>query len=386
MVRVFDHLVEEVVKPGFCVACGACVASCPVKCIKVKDELPVLTGVCINCGICERQCPEIIDPMTLQRSIFSGSARDELLGTYVHALSVEAEDTAVKARCQDGGAVTAILSALLDDGYIDGALMVGTGKEPWRPVVRVATTKKEIVECAGSKYSRAPLFLGLRDAVNFYYRERLAIVGTPCQIRASWRMTFSDPTNRHLGEAIKLRVGLFCGGVFWHNVLMDTVEKQAHIPLADVAKFDIKDGKFVIHNKNGHTQELDISAVRQRIDQPCKLCSDFAAELADISVGSAGSPPGSSTVLIRTPLGIEAFDRAKTHGGFRAVEIDRVNPGIEEARRAAKAKKSMATEELEAIRKMKKPLPVWMQERPQEQKKETAESLRDLYHREVVQS
>lgn len=377
MVKLFGDLEKEVVKPGYCVGCGACVAACPIQCLEYKEEIPVLTGACINCGICYGQCPQVVDPKTLQEPVFGGAPWDEPLGIYVQALSVEAREAAMKAHGQDGGAVTALLSSLLDEGYIDGAVVMGTGEEPWKPVARVATTTEELIECAGSKYSPAPVFLGLREAVDLYYRKRVALVGTPCQIVASWRMRFSDPTNRHLGEAIRLRVGLFCGGVFeYEGFFRKIVDRQLRTPLAEVAKFDIGEGRFKIYRRRKPKRELALAAVKRYLNLPCKVCPDFTAEVADISVGSAGSPAGRSTVLLRTHVGTEAFDVARKFKKFSAVDLDKVKPGIEEVRREAKAKKSAAAKELETLRKQKKPLPVWLQRPPAP--KEIPESLRGI--------
>lgn len=380
MAKVFDHLEEEVINPGFCVGCGACVAACPVKCLGMKEEIPALTGVCINCRICYGVCPEILNPKILKNEIFGDAPSDELLGTYTRALTVRATDAAVKTRCQDGGTVTALLSSLLEADYIDGAVLVGTREEPWRPVARVATTAEELIECAGSKYSPAPVFVGLRDAVYFHYCERVAIVGTPCQIFASWRMKFSDPTDRHLADAIKLRVGLFCGGVFEYSKLKaEVVEKQFNAPLAEITKFDMRNDKFIIHRGEKLKQEIPLSSVKQQIHLPCRLCPDFTAELADISVGAAGSPEGFSTVLIRTSAGDEAFDTARRFRKFESTNLKKVKLGIENLMQEAKAKKSMAAEELENLHKLKKALPPWLQERPPEPPKETAESIKRIH-------
>jgi coenzyme F420 hydrogenase subunit beta len=365
MKRIFDHLVEEVINPGFCVGCGACVAVCPIRCLDQQDETPRLTGVCINCTICYGSCPELVDHRVFQKDIFGGEPADDLLGTYIKALSVEAVDQNVKARCQDGGAVTSLLSSLLEAGYIDGAVLIGTGREPWHPVARVAKTPEEVINCAGSKYTLAPVFIGLQEAVDLYYCERLAVVGTPCHILASWRMKFSNPANRHLGDAIKLRVGLFCGGIFGYNELRtNIIDEQLHTSLAEVVKFDFREDKFIIHQKNKSRRELDLDLVKQHLNLSCKLCRDFAAEMADISVGAAGSPPGRSTVLLRTSTGSEAFEIAERSGGLDVIGLERVSPGIEGVRRAAGLKRALAAEEMEMMRRSKHPLPVWVQDRP----------------------
>lgn len=371
MVKDFNHLKKDVVDPGYCIGCAGCIATCPVQCLERKNEVPVLTSACINCGICYGMCPEVIDYKTLQGPVFGDSPFDNLLGTYTQALSVEAKDAAVKARGQDGGAITALLSALLDEGYIDAAVVTGTAEEPWLPVARVATTTEQLIECAGSKYSQGPTLMGIREAIKSYYRERVAVVGTPCQILATRRMQFSSPTNQHFADAIKLRIGLLCGGVFKHDKFFrDIIQNQLRTPIVEVVKFDMKGGRFIIYRKHKPKRELALSAVKRYIDVPCKICFDFTAELADISVGSAGSPHGRSTVLVRTPTGIEAFDVAKKFRKFSVVDLEKVKPGIQEVRNEAKSKQTMASKELEILRRQGKVLPIWLQEQPPEPSEE----------------
>lgn len=379
MVKVFGHLVKEVIDPGYCIGCATCIATCPIQCLERINEAPVQKGVCINCGICHEMCPRTIDPKTLRMHVFGGAPSDEFLGTYTQALSVRTNDAVTKARSQDGGAVTSLLSALLDDGYIDAAVVTGTAGAPWQPVARVATTTEDLIECAGSKYSRGPTSLGIRDAIRDYYRERIAVVGTPCQMVATRRMQFSNPTNQHFADAVKLRVGLFCGGVFKYNKFFKgIIEKQLRIPLAEATKFDIRGGRFIIYHKHKLKRELASSTVKRYIDLPCKICSDFTAEFADISVGSAGSPHGRSTVLIRTPTGTEAFDVAKKFRKFSVTDLKKVRPGIEEVRQEAKLKESMASQHLMSIRRRDKILPFWLQEQPPEPSKEPIEPVENI--------
>jgi len=49
-----------------CVACGACVAKCPVDAIKIIDKRAVVDeDICIGCGICERSCG--VKAITIER-------------------------------------------------------------------------------------------------------------------------------------------------------------------------------------------------------------------------------------------------------------------------------------------------------------------------------
>ncbi|MGQ9788757.1 MAG: Coenzyme F420 hydrogenase/dehydrogenase, beta subunit C-terminal domain [Candidatus Hadarchaeaceae archaeon] len=375
MVKVWQHLLKDVVTPDYCIGCGSCVATCPVQALERVNEKPALKGVCINCGICYGTCPEVVDPSSLQMPVFGNPPNDELIGTYRHALSVEAVDPHVKIRAQDGGAATALLSSLLEIGYIDAAILTGTAEAPWRPVAKVATTPKEVLECAGTKYSRGPISLGLREAVNMYYQKKVALVGTPCQIIASRRMGLSTPKNEHLSEAIKLRIGLFCSGVFkYEDFFKNVVEKNLQIPLTSVNKFDLKNEKLIIYLKHGPSRELPLSEIRKYVDLPCRICSNFSAEMADISIGYLGSPAGRSTVLIRTELGEEAFAEAGKLGKLSVIDLASVKPGLEGIRQEALKKKTLAAQEIETMRREKKALPVWLERLPGETITEPIES------------
>jgi coenzyme F420 hydrogenase subunit beta len=208
-----------------------------------------------------------------------------------------------------------------------------------------------------------------------YYKKKVAIVGTPCQIIASRRMGLSTPRNAHLSDAIKLRIGLFCSGVFkYEDFFKNFIEKNLQVPLASVDKFDLKGEKFIIYLKHGPSKELPLSEIRPYIDLPCRICTNFSAEMADISIGYAGSPAGRSTVLIRTELGEEAFAVAGGRGRLSVVDLASVRPGLEGVRQEALKKKALAAQAIEALRNEKKVLPVWMQEHAVEVSGEPVES------------
>ncbi|GAH17954.1 unnamed protein product, partial [marine sediment metagenome] len=92
----------------------------------MEGGIPVLKKACVNCGICYGECPQVIDSRQLEQKIFGRKASDEeVFGVYQQALSIEARSSDIKARAQDGGAVTALLASLLEGGFIDGAIVMG---------------------------------------------------------------------------------------------------------------------------------------------------------------------------------------------------------------------------------------------------------------------
>ncbi len=362
LLKVFAHLMKEVVNPEFCLGCGACTASCIHRVLDMADERPKLTGRCELCAVCYYQCPQIVGHGELERHVFGRNATaKETIGIHQRAVSAQTSDDEIRTRCQDGGAVTSLLASLLEADFIDGAVV--TASDEWRPISKVATTRAELLECAGSKYSRGGVLLGLRDAVELYSCERVAIVGLPCQIKAVRRMQASELAVYRLTDAIKLCIGLFCMESFpYEGFFKRVIEGKLNIKLAEVVKFDIKRGRFLIYRRGKPKRELALNALEKVVDTPCKLCDDFAAELSDISVGAVGSPLGRSTVLLRTRVGAEAFEFAERTRTFDVRKIETVKPGIGLVERLSVSKKRAANEEIERMRRSGKSFPPRLQE------------------------
>jgi coenzyme F420 hydrogenase subunit beta len=64
----------------------------------------------------------------------------------------------------------------------------------------------------------------------------------------------------------------------------------------------------------GKQLSFPITEVKSCVPRHCLVCEDFAGELADISVGSDGSPEGWSTVIIRTEEGETVFSGLERAG------------------------------------------------------------------------
>ncbi len=50
------NIVAFVIKDS-CIACGACIAECPVEAISEGDIYTIDEGACIDCGACQSVCP-----------------------------------------------------------------------------------------------------------------------------------------------------------------------------------------------------------------------------------------------------------------------------------------------------------------------------------------
>lgn len=361
--KIFSHLYKEVIKPGFCTECGACVASCPSDALNIVNHEPKPIRKCERCNFCYYECPQTGDPAKLVEHVFGQMPPDPDIGVYGEALSVKTRDPKIRKKCQDGGAVTSILTWLLKKDFIDGAVVTGFGGESWKPEPKVALMPDEITKCAGTKYTPSPILLGLRDAGDLYLKERVAIVGTPCQINAVRRMQFGDRTFRHLADSVKLVIGLFCMESFYYEKLKKFVERKLEIPLESVSKFDIKKGNFVVYSKQGAKREVEVKALKNCVNTSCSVCLDFTSELADISVGAVGSPLGRSTVLVRTKVGAEAFKVVRENPELDVKSLDSVKPGIGLVRRLSRRKRNSAENVLKHRERYGKPILPWTKEK-----------------------
>ncbi|MHA1350665.1 MAG: Coenzyme F420 hydrogenase/dehydrogenase, beta subunit C-terminal domain, partial [Promethearchaeota archaeon] len=87
------------------------------------------------------------------------------------------------------------------------------------------------------------------------------------------------------------------------------VQGELGIPLSTVKKFDVSKGQFYVYKKDGTVKQVSIGKTKQFTWSSCHFCKDFSAELADISVGSAGTFSNDwNSVILRTDIGVKIFN------------------------------------------------------------------------------
>ncbi|WP_309492068.1 Coenzyme F420 hydrogenase/dehydrogenase, beta subunit C-terminal domain [Candidatus Hecatella orcuttiae] len=324
--KSFGNLLTEVVKKNLCDSCAACAASCPVDVIAFKgdSEFPTLAGKCILCEYCYYNCPRTgTSRRELEEAAFGRTrTSEEEVGVLLEAHTARALKDEILKRASDGGVVTAILAYALEKGIIDSAVVSGLKPgEQWRPIPRVVDTYEDLLKAMGTRYSTSPTLLGLRSAVEEWDKERVAVVGVPCQIKAIRRMETSPYGIRKLTERTVLKIALFCYESLYHQALMTYLESKG-VDLNRITKFSIREGKFRVRANGEEVLNVPIKELKDQFRPNCLQCIDFTGEYSDISVGSVGSPEGWSTVLIRTEQGKKIFQGAAEAGfiEFKPVE------------------------------------------------------------------
>ncbi len=355
--KTFFNLVQEVQKPGLCYRCGGCVTFCTAinyGALEIdQNGKPVYGDIekCIECGLCYSICPEIKD---LDEETKRNAAWSEPIGRVIETTVVRASDSLVRDCATDGGAVTALLLHLFDRNRIDGAIVA-------RPVGRfqrqpfLATTREEIIESAGLFFDTSHGMKRFSDQyVTFSTIEefdsvikkglsRVALVGTPCQIKSLRKM---QVLNLIPSDAIKVCFGLFCSG----NLTFGVKEQQkladiAGIEWDDVSRINLRDQLMIIL-KTGEVKTIELDQIEEIKRYACHYCSDFSAEFADISFGGIGADEGWTTVITRTPLGRAILADARSCRSIEQYKIEDnaefASSALQKVRRASAAKKKKA--------------------------------------------
>ena len=202
---------------------------------------------------------------------------------------------------QNGGVVSALLVKGFEEGLFDSAIVVRRGIGYSAEAI-IATNSIEVLAAKGSKYVRVNVTKKLRELIS-QGKKRIAIVCTPCEAKAA----------RKIQQALKKDceitiIGLFCLEAFNAAKLKKEIENKFNLDIDKAQKIQVNLGKFsaLVDGKeyNCKVKELDSAT-----EKACHYCDDFTAQFADISVGSAGSKKGYSTVIVRSKVGEKLLKR-----------------------------------------------------------------------------
>ncbi|MGD8507168.1 MAG: Coenzyme F420 hydrogenase/dehydrogenase, beta subunit C-terminal domain [Candidatus Bathyarchaeota archaeon] len=335
-----ETLLEKVVLKESCVGCGACVVVCPFGCLEYLEQKPKLVKDCEVCGICPRVCPRYEWSLPdLERLVFGRERKPkEDFGIYQSLVLAQTTDKDITSRCQDGGVVTTLVNFAFTNGIIDGALLSGLETDkPLYPVPVLATTPEEVLKCAGTRYTYSPNLLAIQEAFK-QKKQGLAFVGTPCQIHAIRKMQAAK-LKRHVGR-IKFAIGLMCTESFTFEGLMEKqIQRAMGIDLRDIKKMNIK-GKVVVTTNSGEARTISIPEAKKYTRKGCLPCTDFSAELADISAGGLGLS-GWTLTIIRTEKGKELFEAIERAGLIETKPIEEGKNALNLLTRLSKKKRGI---------------------------------------------
>jgi coenzyme F420-reducing hydrogenase beta subunit len=239
----------------------------------------------------------------LEKHLLKGT-KDEDLGVYSSIFSAK---SAIQG--QNGGVVTALLQKGLHEGLFD-AVIVAKRMQGYTAQAAVADNAEAALQSKGTTYVKVNVSKKLRELIKD--KKRIAVVCTPCEVKAVRKI------QQTIGEEAEIIIiGLFCFKAFNPVKLKEELSKQG-IDLEKAEKTEISRGKFTatIDGKTATCRVKDIEAASEPF---CRFCDNFTSQLADVSVGSAGSRQGFSTVIVRSPSG----ERLVKDNGFTKDTVDK---------------------------------------------------------------
>ncbi|MDP2966379.1 MAG: Coenzyme F420 hydrogenase/dehydrogenase, beta subunit C-terminal domain [Pelolinea sp.] len=263
------------------------------------------------------------NPSRMLRKQWGAEKVHKYIGNFKKSWFAYSSSEKVREKAASGGVITALLSYLLKEGEIDGALVcrsvIVDGKV--RPQFFIAEDENALLIAQGSKYIAVDFN---QDALPLIreFKGRLAVVALPCDTTHLRHACENDP---QLKEKVSQVITLFCG----HNSrpeLTDLVTRKLTKRNATLTGFHYRQGHWRgslrAEFDNGKQVEKPFSnfSVYQNLyfycQQKCHHCNDHTGYHGDISVGDIWSlrmkenPIKHNAVITRTPVGAATFQRA----------------------------------------------------------------------------
>ncbi len=301
-----------------CIACGACSLVCPTSAISAQKNIFPLTAE---------------DIIRIEEEHLSGE-KDADLGVYSELFAAR-----TKIQGQDGGVVTSLLARCLDEGVIDAAVVVYQRENNGGRATAVDDIEG-VIKAKGTKYVRVSALAPLIDALRGGKR-RVAVVGTPCQIRVIRKLEQLDYFKDEFPDAEIFLVGLFCFESFDYRRLRAHAKELLGIDVDDADKIQIAKGRYIA-TLDGMEYSCSVRELENDIREGCRFCGDLVSRLADISIGSVGSAEGYSSVIVRSEKGKKLLD---------GLSFCREKAVREDIVKLARMKRRNADRNLERIRK-----------------------------------
>ena len=307
----FRLLQRECINSGLCYECGLCASVCPAKAIELKmydwGRNPELTGRCTDeaCTRCYDVCAAKLVPVSAMEKRFFGRGRRmdtvEKVGGVCRFVGTGcAVDPEIREIGVSGGVATSLMIFALEKGYVDGCVLAGWDAEkPWLAKAYVATSKKDVIACSGSKYQPHPQLLGIREAYEMGLK-KIAVSATPCHAQSLRKMMMNEDF-ADISGIIRLISCNFCAAHWalagtkwllktWLGVDMEAVREMNYRTGAfpGTMRVRTKDGR--IHEK-AFVRSGGVAQLGRFTPEECRICLEKVGYAGDVVFGDTWCHP-----------------------------------------------------------------------------------------------
>lgn len=324
--------IADVAERQLCAGCGACAAAEPER-IRMVDDLAVGRRPIQTEPLPDDRALSICPGIALRhdRSAWDEGWSRDLADEWGPVLAVwegHATDEELRHRGSSGGVTSALaLHSLASTG---AEAVVHSGPRPGQVLFNDAvrsTTREELLERAGSRYSPASPCEGLAPGAG-----PVAFVGKPCDVAGARALQEQGALR---DTEVRLTIAIFCAGAPSTQATLDYLASEGSVEGEALEELRYRGhgwpGNFVARGRSGHQVESSYAAswAKLQAGRPwrCRICPDHTGEFADISVGDPWHTPprpgeaGRSLVVARTARGLAAVEAAIAAG---VVVLERV--------------------------------------------------------------
>lgn len=310
-----------------CCGCMACMNSCPVNAIEMKENEegflePVVNETCIHCGKCVRACP-VLTPH------YENEKQPEVY-------AVRAEDE-IRAQSSSGGMFSLFAREILNKGgYVCGAAF----DEDIELKHILINQEEEMPKLRGSKYLQSHISLVYREIQKLLKKEiPVLFSGTPCQVAGLKNFLGKEYPNLYT-------LDILCHGVASQKLFSQYLEEKFEKKEIRRVGFrdkelgwgctkihvNLKDGTDYIGTDKDDTYEMGFHS-NLFIRKSCINCifAQFPRQ-GDITCGdfwgiskldpSQHDKKGTSLVFVNTPKGREIFEKIQSDSNVKIKEYD----------------------------------------------------------------
>jgi len=306
----------------YCIGCGLCKS-------EIGTELKALPSGFLSPVMSEKkEEKEFLEKICPVNGPQNGISCGEIWGEYNGIYGAYSADDIIRRKASSGGVLTALATFLLDSGEVDGIIQVTSLEEdPTKTKCQVSTTKEEVLQCCGSRYSISSPWISLNDLVDS--NKKYAAVGKPCDITALRNL-------KNQGEKYKNIIYLlsfFCAGLPSQQAsdrLLATMNCQKENCTSLTYRGNGWPGYATATDKLNRQYTMEYSKawggiLGRDVNPYCRICIDGIGESADISCGDGwyslenGEPDfsereGRNVVFVRTEAGSELYKKAIENG------------------------------------------------------------------------
>ncbi|MDE6626973.1 MAG: Coenzyme F420 hydrogenase/dehydrogenase, beta subunit C-terminal domain, partial [Lachnospiraceae bacterium] len=325
------NTVENTTSNNLCISCGICKAVCPTDCISYQREkglwIPVIDREeCIHCGKCYQVCPG--KGFDYTKNLPEAEDSSFWFGEYRSVYVAWTLDEKRRGNAVSGGVVTELVYNLLENEEYGSAFLVGTHQYQTGQVYTNRYIKGDNLE--SSQKSRY-LPVSQEKAVDYilsHREEKVILVGTGCFVEGIINIINSY----HLKRENYFIIGLFCDRTMSWNV-MDYFSRHSSLKGEKLDKFFFRTkdaggwpGGVKLETDSGRVIKLS-NTERMKVKdyfcpERCMYCLDKLNMFADISVGDNytkkhSDTMGSSSVIVRTDMGMRIWEKYKSHFACR---------------------------------------------------------------------